>query len=832
MMERLLRKTAGIIFSYHRLIAIAFTIITAISILVVSKMEIKTDIIDVLPSGSEEVVRFKDFLENYGALDRVTVVIEAEKGMIAEHLDLIESLAEMLKKSPMVEYVDYSPLTVRNDFFLKHFPLFLDNRGSAQLAGRLTQEGINRQMRLNRQTLYSPFSSPVETEMISKDSLKVSEIVSGSFRRSGKDNLDISMGYYFTKDQSSAIIFFKPKGKSRDMSFVKGFKKEIDSVISSALAENGNPAVRIELAGSHILSEELRQAIQHDVVSSSAISIVLIALLIWIAYRVTAATLAIIGFTLLSSLSMTLSSAYLLFGSLNIVTSVVVAVLIGQYVDYSIHLVNTYGDELRKGSGSRLAIEAALVRTGPSIIASALTTSLSFLSIVITRFEGLYELGIVCGMGVMLCFAATLLMMSSILVWVSAAGAGRVVADRGGPSGVEYLIRLVVGRPKQLLLSAGFLSVVLTSGISMTYFDTDPEHIGVKNSRSSETFKKIRQRIDQRAEPLFLIVKGKDTDTLTQEFDSAEKLVLRMEKDGLVGSHDSLGSFFPPPHIQKLKLEGLRTTFPDMTAMSGLGKTIAGSMDNNGILYDRAHISRYADGIVRAIDYRASGSTPMSLKELDSVSDPRMLHFYNKADRSIAAYLYPPGRDWDRKGVETIKLLAESGNRYVTGKSILFDEIKASIIMGSTLATLATLLLNLGIVYIFFKKVRYVLLAMLPVTLGFILVPGIMGYLDAPFNFINVGAIALVFGLGVDYGIYVMQAYLGQDKKDIAGALRVSGKNVMICSGTTLAGCGSLISSRFAGMDSVGLVLTIGTITCAAAALLVLPAILYIWEGK
>ncbi len=163
---------------------------------------------------------------------------------------------------------------------------------------------------------------------------------------------------------------------------------------------------------------------------------------------------------------------------------------------------------------------------------------------------------------------------------------------------------------------------------------------------------------------------------------------------------------------------------------------------------------------------------------------------------------------------------------------VLFGEIKASIIRGSSLAVAATLFLNIIIIHLFFKKAKYTLLVMLPVTLGFLFVPGIMGYINAPFNFINIGTLALLFGLGVDYGIYVMNAFLMEERRDAGSALRLSGKNVMMCAATTVAGCGSLITAKFAGIASVGLVLTIGAVFCAAAALLTLPALLYLFGDK
>ena len=54
-------------------------------------------------------------------------------------------------------------------------------------------------------------------------------------------------------------------------------------------------------------------------------------------------------------------------------------------------------------------------------------------------------------------------------------------------------------------------------------------------------------------------------------------------------------------------------------------------------------------------------------------------------------------------------------------------------------------------------------------------------------------AIALIFGFGVDYGIYMMQS----EAEDDAGSLRSVGGTVALCSLTTVASCGSLMTSFF-----------------------------------
>jgi predicted RND superfamily exporter protein len=103
-----------------------------------------------------------------------------------------------------------------------------------------------------------------------------------------------------------------------------------------------------------------------------------------------------------------------------------------------------------------------------------------------------------------------------------------------------------------------------------------------------------------------------------------------------------------------------------------------------------------------------------------------------------------------------------------------------------------------------------------------------MGVLRLPFNFFNVAGIALIFGFGVDYGIYIMQAHVEGVRAAGTGpqAVRAVGGSIVLCAATTLASCGSLVTSHYRGLASIGAVLCLGTLFCLCAALLLLPACL------
>src|SRR5262249_62343042 len=102
---------------------------------------------------------------------------------------------------------------------------------------------------------------------------------------------------------------------------------------------------------------------------------------------------------LLIGLAYTLAFATAVVGHLNILTITFVPILIGLAIDYGVHLISRYEEELRKGKSEEASLTRAMVYTGQGIFTGALTTAGAFVAMAFTNFKGIQEMGIICGGG-------------------------------------------------------------------------------------------------------------------------------------------------------------------------------------------------------------------------------------------------------------------------------------------------------------------------------------------------------------------------------------------------------------------------------------------------
>jgi predicted RND superfamily exporter protein len=127
-------------------------------------------------------------------------------------------------------------------------------------------------------------------------------------------------------------------------------------------------------------------------------------------------------------------------------------------------------------------------------------------------------------------------------------------------------------------------------------------------------------------------------------------------------------------------------------------------------------------------------------------------------------------------------------------------------------------------VLIHFRSLVCMILALIPVAVGTIWLVGIMGWHGLPFNPANIMTLPLVAGIGVTSGIHILNRF--QEERTPSILAKSTGKAVFVSALTTVAGFGSLTVAEHRGIESLGLIMSVGTLTCMVAALVFLPAVI------
>ena len=107
-----------------------------------------------------------------------------------------------------------------------------------------------------------------------------------------------------------------------------------------------------------------------------------------------------------------------------------------------------------------------------------------------------------------------------------------------------------------------------------------------------------------------------------------------------------------------------------------------------------------------------------------------------------------------------------------------------------------------------------------------------MGLTGIQFTLLNIMAIPLIIGIGIDDGVHVLHRYKIEGLSSMNTVFRSTGKAITISSLTTMLAFGSLVFATFRGYGSMGLAMFIGVGMCLLATVTLTPAILAISERK
>lgn len=136
------------------------------------------------------------------------------------------------------------------------------------------------------------------------------------------------------------------------------------------------------------------------------------------------------------------------------------------------------------------------------------------------------------------------------------------------------------------------------------------------------------------------------------------------------------------------------------------------------------------------------------------------------------------------------------------------------------------------LLYIDFRSLPTVLLAILPLFYGSLMMLGIMAALGIKLNMVNVIALAVIIGIGVDDGVHLIHRW----RDEGMGGLRIAssrvGYAILVTSITTMIGFGSVGLFPHRGMASLGYVLFIGVGACFVSTILVLPLFASFFEKR
>jgi predicted exporter len=188
---------------------------------------------------------------------------------------------------------------------------------------------------------------------------------------------------------------------------------------------------------------------------------------------------------------------------------------------------------------------------------------------------------------------------------------------------------------------------------------------------------------------------------------------------------------------------------------------------------------------------------------------------------TVATYAFPANAV-EARALERIATSIGTGR--LTGLALVNRELAARFVpqflRGLSIGSLVVVIM----IALTFRTWRLSLLAIVPTVAGLIWAAGLLALTRVPLDLFALFAVVTFVGIGIDYGIHIVHRYRDHGNAELAVAQLAP---VIVVAGLiTLAGYGTLITSSYPPLRSIGLVSAVSVFTLVAASVLLLPALL------
>jgi predicted RND superfamily exporter protein len=194
--------------------------------------------------------------------------------------------------------------------------------------------------------------------------------------------------------------------------------------------------------------------------------------------------------------------------------------------------------------------------------------------------------------------------------------------------------------------------------------------------------------------------------------------------------------------------------------------------------------------------------------------------------------ILPKQNLFEREQLELFDEVAARVHPKVTGMPQMMLHMNRETIREGKLAFLAASLAILVVLLLDFRRPLIAVLAFLPLLSGIAYVLGIMWLLGEKLNYLNVIALPVMIGIGVDDGVHFFHRFIREGRGGMRRAVDSVGRAMLLTSLTTMIGFGSLMLYLMRGMASLGLVLFLGVGMCLLVTFTLLPALASLFEAR
>ncbi len=773
-------------------------------IFLVSKLDFEEDISKLIPE-SEDTKELQKVLKSAKFSDKLVVNIQLQADGTFEDLtnytsQFIDSI--LVTSDAFIENiqgkVSDEDVLETMDFVYQNLPLFLEENDYNDIRKKLTADSIDAITVANYKSILSP-SGIITKNTIIKDPLGLSFIALKKMQSLNiGDEFIVEDGFVVTKNKKNILLFITPKLESSETSNNSEFVDQLYAV-QEKLNDRFNTKVQSEYFGGIIIAVANARQIKNDIQFTVSISLTVLMLILIVFYKKLSIPIVLFVPTIIGGL---LAGVFLLVirDKISAISLGLGSVLLGITIDYSLHILT----HLRNNN----SVKELYRDVAQPILMSSLTTALAFLCLLFINSQALQDLGIFAAISVLGASIFALLFIPQVYKTSEKKEKRATVLDRVASFNF-HKSKLALG----LIILVFIISIFTNKKVS---FNNDLTTLNFVPPALEAAEEKLDKLTNFSSKSLYITTYADDKDKALLVNDSVYSRLIDLKNKGEIYNFSSIGALVLSKEVQQQKID-LWNSFWTENVKSSTQNHLIESGNNLGFKPTTFHqfytlVSKDFKTISLE-NYKAIKTFLISDYINVSPGFTTVTSLVKVKEENVQSVL---NIFKDKKNVMLIDR-RQINETFLGNLKNDFNEL----ILYSFIAVVLVLLL-------FYRSISLTLITSIPIAFTWLLTIGVMGLFNLEFNVFNIIISSFIFGLGIDYSIFMTNA-LRKDYTYGSKEIRTYKISILLSVITTVLGVGVLIFAKHPAIYSMSVVSLIGILITAFVAFTIQPKLFQIF---
>ena len=696
------------------------------------------------------------------------------------------------------------------DYLTEHLPAYIDTSAYARFDTLLTREHFARQMLQNREDLTGEFGE-MFPELIQMDPMGMRTVLADQLEplTSAGGNYKTIDGHFFVPDSTVCIAFLTPRYSATNTGQGSAMFQMLNMQIEHFAKQY--PEVEISYHGTPASGFYNATQIKHDLTTTIAGALLLVLVFLLVCFRrwdtIPLLLLPVVFGTLFG-----LTMMYWLKGEFSLLALGIGGVVLGVALSYVLHVLTHHqfvGDT-----------EQLLRDQVKPVLLGCLTTIGSFAGLLFVKTDLLRDFGLFAAFAILGTTLFSLTYLPQLL-------------RKSQTSSIFHLTSSIVNYPfdrKKPLIAAILLIIVVCLGafiVGGTRFDADMHNLGYDHPMTEHSEQLLREKTTVRTsrsytndKTKYFASQGRTMEEAIEHFALLDSKLDSLQRLGLVKSYTRTNQIFVPLHQQQERIGAWKRYWTD-ERLARVRSLIAQTAPLAGL--NAEAFSPFFEAATR--DYQPdalydAGIIPAgyqsTLTEQSYGGDYLVFTSVRCENDSV--------RSSESDYMRICDAIAKEPNLLVLDTYYYTTDTLREMSEDFNLLQWLSMVFVLIVLWLSFHfNCRHTLLAFAPILFSWLIVLGMMVLFDMQFNLISIIISTFIFGIGVDYSIFIMHGLTGENN------IIKSHKTAIVLSAIVLiTTVSSMLLAQHPAIRSVGFTTLVGLLAAVILSYVLQPAI-YRW---